>query len=333
MASKMVSAPARTLLAGLRTAQSLPLTRSMATEAPLPQSILSEAHSAAHLTSTPTTPILHDTFTIPPPHTQSSRPTNPFLTTTTVTTHAFPSLEPLAFHAYPSTHLLLPLRRDLLHRAVIFEGDATRQGTASTKYRSEVHGSNRKVRPQKGTGSARLGDKKSPMLRGGGVAFGPKPRDFATELNRKVYDRAMRTAISYRYRKGELFVLEDEAEIYDVGRESLERYTKDFLRWQGWGHAGGRTLFVTRERREDFEWALSRETMGREARVLECEWVDVKDVLEMGRVVVERRALDWLFREHESDLPKEGRLMRALRDLSRKDAGVMEGEKLVQGQI
>nr|OQO18183.1 hypothetical protein B0A51_13771 [Rachicladosporium sp. CCFEE 5018] len=333
MASKRVTAPARTLLSGFRTAQTLPLTRSMATEAPLPQSILAEAHSAAHLTSTPTTPILHDSFTIPPPNAQSSRPTNPFLTTTTITTHAFPSLEPLAFHAYPSTHLLLPLRRDLLHRAVIFEGDATRQGTASTKYRSEVHGSNRKVRPQKGTGSARLGDKKSPMLRGGGVAFGPKPRDFATELNRKVYDRAMRTAISYRYRKGELFVLEDEAEIYDVGRESLERYTKDFLRWQGWGHAGGRTLFVTREQREDFEWALSRETMGREARVLECEWVDVKDVLEMGRVVVERRALDWLFREHESDLPKEGRLMRALRDLSRKDTQGAGSPGLMQGQI
>src|SRR5215469_10770260 len=58
--------------------------------------------------------------------------------TVLTTLYSFPTLEPLEFVHYPSTHLLLPLRRDLLHRAVVYEGDKHRQGTASTKWRSEV---------------------------------------------------------------------------------------------------------------------------------------------------------------------------------------------------
>ena len=121
----------------------------------------------------------------------------------TTTVYSFPEFEPLRFAQYPENHLYLPLRKDILQRAIIFEADNARQGTASTKWRSEVHGSGKKIRPQKGQGMARLGDKKSPMLRGGGVAFGPKPRDFSTKLPRKIYDLAWRTALSYRYRRGE----------------------------------------------------------------------------------------------------------------------------------
>lgn len=119
------------------------------------------------------------------------------------TVYSFPHMEPLRFTEYPVNQLHLPLRRDILHRAVIYEADNHRgMSTANTKWRSEVHGSGRKIRPQKGTGRARLGDKKSPMLRGGGVAFGPKPRDMSTKLPRKIYDLAWRTALSYRYRRG-----------------------------------------------------------------------------------------------------------------------------------
>ena len=76
-----------------------------------------------------------------------------------------------------------PIRRDILYLCVNYYRDALRQGTANTKTRAEVAGSGRKIRPQKGTGMARLGDGQSPMLRGGGVAFGPRPRDFGTDLN------------------------------------------------------------------------------------------------------------------------------------------------------
>ncbi|KAK4888649.1 54S ribosomal protein yml6, mitochondrial [Elasticomyces elasticus] len=235
-------------------------------------------------------------------------PRNPFISTATLTTHAFPSFEPTSFASYPSTHLLLPLRRDILHRAVIYEGDSTRQGTASTKYRSEVHGSNRKIRPQKGTGSARLGDKKSPMLKGGGVAFGPHPRDFSTELPRKVYDLAWRTALSYRYKKGELILLEDRAEIEGVHEHSAERYLKDLLVHNRMGHAHGRTLFVTRHFRENLFTALEGEGMGREARAEECGDVDVKDLLELGRLVMEKSALERILSEHQTDLAESEKL-------------------------
>ncbi|PWN40208.1 ribosomal protein L4 [Ceraceosorus guamensis] len=112
------------------------------------------------------------------------------------------SLVPLSTHVFGSTP-----RRDLLHSAVVWYLDGLRRGGGSTKTRSEVSGSGRKLRPQKGTGRARLGDRGNPMLRGGGVAHGPKPRDFSSKLNRRVREMALRSALSLRWRAGDLFVV------------------------------------------------------------------------------------------------------------------------------
>ncbi|KAG9569317.1 50S ribosomal protein L4, partial [Aureobasidium melanogenum] len=293
---------------GLAT-ESLPTSSSDA-----PAATIAQSYSDAALSSTATTPVLNDQF-IPPPPTlaaesrlPSQQPQNPFLSTATCTLHDFPKIEPKSFVTYPSTHLLLPLRRDILHRAIVFEGDATRQGTANTKYRSEVHGSNRKVRPQKGTGRARLGDKKSPMLRGGGVAFGPKPRDFSTELPAKIYDLAWRTALSYRYKKGELVVLGGPAEI-DVEGPGAARWLKEMLRWNKWGNPSGGSLFVTAEPREKLFTALQQPGMDKEARALSLDDVDVKDLLEGGRIVIEKKALDKIFQKHSSDLQSRVKLV------------------------
>ncbi|KAH9486995.1 50S ribosomal protein L4 [Psilocybe cubensis] len=100
-----------------------------------------------------------------------------------------------------------PLRKDILHLCVTHYLDSLRQGSANTKTRGEVRGSGRKVRRQKGTGKARLGDNQSPMLRGGGVAFGPKPRDFSTKLPRKVIEMGMRVALSAKLREQRLGVM------------------------------------------------------------------------------------------------------------------------------
>ncbi|KAH0360990.1 50S ribosomal protein L4, partial [Aureobasidium melanogenum] len=290
-------------------------TESLPTSTPdAPATTIAQSYSDAALSSTATTPILNDQFTPPPPTPAAEsrrpfqQPQNPFLSTATCTIHDFPNIEPRSFVTYPSTHLLLPLRRDILHRAIVFEGDATRQGTASTKYRSEVHGSNRKVRPQKGTGRARLGDKKSPMLRGGGVAFGPKPRDFSTELPSKIYDLAWRTALSYRYKKGELVVLGGAAEI-DVEGPGAARWLKGMLRWNKWGNPSGGSLFVTAEPREKLFTALQQPGMDKEARALSLEDVDVKDLLEGGRIVIEKKALDKIFQKHSSDLQSRVKLV------------------------
>ncbi|KAF1849551.1 50S ribosomal protein-like protein L4 [Cucurbitaria berberidis CBS 394.84] len=212
------------------------------------------------------------------------------------TIHQFPSLEPLRFESYPANHLHLPTRRDILHRAVIYEGDMTRLGTASTKTRHEIRGSARKVRPQKGSGRARLGDKKSPMLRGGGVAFGPQPRDFATDLQKKVYDLAWRTALSYRFRKGELIIVDNAMEIESPSTRLLDDIFKHHEKLRG----KGRSLLVTLEERPLLEQALIE--MDRGEQTLTWEEVDVKNLLELSRVIIERDALHNILLTHQEDL-------------------------------
>lgn len=237
------------------------------------------------------------------------------VSTVPLTIHNFPSLEPTSLEQWSVNHLYLPLRRDLLHLAVVYEGDNTRQGTASTKTRYDVHGSHRKMRPQKGTGRARMGTKQSPINRGGGKTFGPQPRDFGTNLNRKVYDKAWRTALSYRYRKGDLIVCEDGMNLAlpadfelvagqylkDGLRETyLKRYMTGVLGNLGLGRASGRTLFVTGDRREALFEAM--EQVPQDGRVLDIEDVDVKDLLETGKLVLERSVLKELIEQHQSDL-------------------------------
>ena len=224
------------------------------------------------------------------------------------TIYSWPTLEPVRFDWYHPKHLYLPMRRDILHRAVVFEGDATRHGTASTKWRKDVHGSGRKIRPQKGTGRARLGDKKSPMLRGGGVAFGPHPRDFSTGLQRKVYDLAWRTALSYRYKKGELIILDNKIVI---PRQTGGRLLANIFEGNGWGKGDGRSLLVTENHRE----RLFREMVevGEHGLVKDIYDVDVKDLLETGRIVIEKEALDALLFAHASDLGVKADIDFALR--------------------
>ncbi len=84
-----------------------------------------------------------------------------------------------------------------------------RQGTHKTKERGEIKGSTRKLRRQKGTGAARIGDIKSPLLRGGGVTFGPRPRDYSFKVNKKVNTLARKSALSYKAKDSNLLVLED----------------------------------------------------------------------------------------------------------------------------
>lgn len=84
-----------------------------------------------------------------------------------------------------------------------------RVGTACTKGRAEVHGSNAKPYSQKGTGRARRGDRKSPVLVGGGTIFGPKPRDFSYSIPKKAKRLAMRTILSMKARNNRLVVVED----------------------------------------------------------------------------------------------------------------------------
>ena len=87
--------------------------------------------------------------------------------------------------------------------------NALRAGTACTKGKGEVAGSNKKPWKQKGTGNARAGFRQSPVWRGGGVAHGPKPRDFATKLNKKVWSLAFARAFSDKLVAGDVIVVDE----------------------------------------------------------------------------------------------------------------------------
>ncbi|GGZ36526.1 50S ribosomal protein L4 [Echinicola pacifica] len=84
-----------------------------------------------------------------------------------------------------------------------------RQGTHKSKERAEIAGSTRKIKKQKGTGGARAGSIKSPLFRGGGRVFGPRPRDYSFKLNKKVKQLARKSALTYKVKDNSLTILED----------------------------------------------------------------------------------------------------------------------------
>lgn len=86
-----------------------------------------------------------------------------------------------------------------------------RQGTHKSKERNEVAGSTKKIKKQKGTGGARAGSLKSPLFRGGGRVFGPRPRNYSFKLNKKVKQLARKSALSYKVKDNNLSVLENLA--------------------------------------------------------------------------------------------------------------------------
>src|SRR3989454_10577650 len=96
-----------------------------------------------------------------------------------------------------------------VHDTVVAHLANRRMGTACTKNAGEVAGTNRKPWRQKGTGRARAGSFQSPLWRGGGVVFGPKPRDFGKKVSRKTRQLALRKALSERLRAGDVLVVDD----------------------------------------------------------------------------------------------------------------------------
>src|SRR5438876_3982992 len=123
-----------------------------------------------------------------------------------------------------------------VHDVVVAYQAAQRMGTACTKNVGEVAGTNKKPWRQKGTGRARAGSFQSPLWRGGGVVFGPKPRDFSKKVSRKTRQLALRKALSERLRAGDVVVI-DELEL-----ESPK--TKDFVSLLSSLDLKGSTLFV-----------------------------------------------------------------------------------------
>ena len=102
----------------------------------------------------------------------------------------------------------VPFNQAVVHQAMVRQQANARQGTASTKTRSEVSGSSGKMFRQKGTGLARAGSRRSPLRRGGGIAFGPRPRSYRQAMPKKMRQLALRCVLSAKAEDGELMILE-----------------------------------------------------------------------------------------------------------------------------
>ncbi|MGD1951123.1 MAG: 50S ribosomal protein L4 [Leptolyngbyaceae cyanobacterium] len=132
----------------------------------------------------------------------------------------------------------------IVHRAIIRQMHNSRQGTLSSKTRSEVRGGGRKPWRQKGTGRARAGSNRSPLWRGGGVIFGPQPRDFEIKMNRKERRLALRTAFQSR--------AEDMVVVQAFAEQLSAPKTKEVLSaMERWGiEPEQKVLMVTAEKNE-----------------------------------------------------------------------------------
>jgi large subunit ribosomal protein L4 len=170
----------------------------------------------------------------------------------------------------------------IVHRALVRQMNNARQGTLSTKTRAEVRGGGRKPWRQKGTGRARAGSSRSPLWRGGGVIFGPKPRDFSVKMNRKERRLALRTA--FQSRAEDLVVVQEFAD--QLPRPKTQELVAAFSRWGI--DAEDKVLLILSERQEMVY--LSARNLPN-VRLISATNLNVYDLLAADRVVVTAAAL------------------------------------------
>ncbi|TKB08774.1 50S ribosomal protein L4 [Desulforhopalus sp. IMCC35007] len=170
----------------------------------------------------------------------------------------------------------------VLHEVVRMQRAARRSGNACTKTRVEVSGGGRKPWKQKGTGRARAGSRTSPVWRGGGVAFGPKPRDYSFKVNRKVRQQAVAMALSARFQEGNLIVMDD------FSLETIK--TKDFVGVMGVLDVQN-GLIITNDASENLTKS-SRNVNG--YKVLSSEGLNVYDILLHKKVILVQPVIESL---------------------------------------
>jgi large subunit ribosomal protein L4 len=171
----------------------------------------------------------------------------------------------------------------VVHRALVRQLANARQGTASTKTRAEVRGGGRKPWRQKGTGRARAGSNRSPLWRGGGVIFGPKPRDYSIRMNRKERRLALRTA--FQGRAEDMIVVQDFAD--KLPRPKTKELVGALTRWGI--EPGSKVLMIMSERNENvYLSARNVENL----RLISANNLNVFDLLHADYVVATASALE-----------------------------------------
>lgn len=156
-----------------------------------------------------------------------------------------------------------------------------RQGTHKSKERSEISGSTRKLKRQKGTGTARAGDIKSPVFRGGGRVFGPKPRNYEMRLNKKTKRLARKSALSDKFKNNALLIVEDFS--FDAPK------TKEFNSiLQSLGLLDKKLLLVTNDYNR--EVYLSGRNL-KKANITRSQDVNTYDILNADKLVIVESAI------------------------------------------
>ncbi len=174
----------------------------------------------------------------------------------------------------------------LIHRLLILQQANGRIAIAHTKHRGEVHGSTRKLFKQKGTGNARMGDRRSPMRRGGGVVFGPRnDRVFGFAMNRQERRLALLSLLSVKAEASSVKVVEGFAK---VGEK-----TKTMMIFLGTIEAKKPLLAITREERDIVLGAYNIP----EARIVNVEYLNPHDLLKYSDVIFSEASLKHLY-EH-----------------------------------
>ncbi|HEX4119217.1 MAG TPA: 50S ribosomal protein L4 [Verrucomicrobiae bacterium] len=179
---------------------------------------------------------------------------------------------------------------EAVHLTVVAYNAAQRMGTACTKNAGEVAGTNKKPWRQKGTGRARAGSFQSPLWRGGGVVFGPKPRDFSKKISRSTRQLALRKAVSARLKAGDILIVDD------IKLETSK--TRDFLGVLSALQIEGTALIVSNSGDQNLRLA-SRNV--RHVELTTGESLNTYQVLRSDKLVFTRRAFEHL----EKRLTKE----------------------------
>lgn len=151
-----------------------------------------------------------------------------------------------------------------------------RQGTHKSKERAEISGSTRKIKKQKGTGTARAGSIKSPIFRGGGRVFGPRPRDYGFKLNKKVKALARKSALTYKAKENGIAVLEDFSFEAPKTKEYLKMLNALTL-------ADKKTLLILPESNKNV--AISGRNL-QNAKITTVEMLNTYDVLDADNILL-----------------------------------------------
>ena len=156
-----------------------------------------------------------------------------------------------------------------------------RQGTSKTKERGEITGSTRKIKKQKGTGTARAGSIKNPLFRGGGRVFGPKPRDYSFKLNKKVKNLARCSALSDKANSKSILILED----FVFDQPKTKKY-HDLL--VNLGVAKEKTMLILGDSNPSV--LLSSRNL-KQSKVVTVNEIDVYNILDASKLIIAESAL------------------------------------------